>query len=223
MSGAVVPLPTARIRKVIAVTSPKGGTGKTTCSINLACAAAHDGWSVCAVDLDPQRNLERWSARRSRYPGLPQVTVISQNLPHFNLAMTRTTAFEVVIIDTPPGMHDNIGSIADIIDMADFVVVPTQTGIFDIETTVPWIEKVQRSKQDKVAFVMNRVNLRSSEVRDAQSYLNKKGRVCGVPIRDLTSVSRAMKTGHSVIDFGDEKAKQDFQDVWNWTSRELSL
>jgi chromosome partitioning protein len=41
----------------IAAISGKGGTGKTTTVINLACALAELGRSVLAVDMDPQANL----------------------------------------------------------------------------------------------------------------------------------------------------------------------
>lgn len=41
----------------IAMVSGKGGTGKTTTAINLACALAEQHFSVLAVDMDPQANL----------------------------------------------------------------------------------------------------------------------------------------------------------------------
>jgi chromosome partitioning protein len=46
--------------RVIAVANQKGGTGKTTTTVNLAAAIAETGRSVLVVDLDSQRNATDW-------------------------------------------------------------------------------------------------------------------------------------------------------------------
>jgi chromosome partitioning protein len=45
------------IPHAIAVATGKGGSGKTSIAANLAAIAAKAGWTVLAVDLDPQGNL----------------------------------------------------------------------------------------------------------------------------------------------------------------------
>jgi chromosome partitioning protein len=48
------------LARVIAVANLKGGTGKTTCSVNLAGSLAERGRKVLLVDFDPQASATVW-------------------------------------------------------------------------------------------------------------------------------------------------------------------
>jgi chromosome partitioning protein len=68
--------------KTIAVISQKGGSGKTTLSLNLAIAASNAGQHVVLIDLAPQQSASRWARLRTddapvimsgHAPNLPQL------------------------------------------------------------------------------------------------------------------------------------------------------
>lgn len=65
--------------RIIAVAVPKGGTGKTTTTINLGAALAEQGQRVLLVDFDPQGNLTQALGLR---PGDLEHTVYSE-IKHF--------------------------------------------------------------------------------------------------------------------------------------------
>lgn len=56
--------------KIVALTSDKGGMGKSTAILNLACAAAESGLDVAVLDLDARASIGRW-ARMRKIAGLP--------------------------------------------------------------------------------------------------------------------------------------------------------
>ncbi len=64
----------AAMARIIAVAVPKGGTGKTTTTLNLGAALAEQGQRVLLVDFDPQGNLTQALGLR---PGDLEHTVYS--------------------------------------------------------------------------------------------------------------------------------------------------
>jgi chromosome partitioning protein len=45
---------------IISFANPKGGAGKTTSALLLACELAEKGASIIIVDADPERWISQW-------------------------------------------------------------------------------------------------------------------------------------------------------------------
>ena len=61
------------MRRVIAVINQKGGSGKTTTTVNLAAALAKQKRRVLVVDLDPQASASSWLGIKDGGRGLLDV------------------------------------------------------------------------------------------------------------------------------------------------------
>ena len=122
--------------KVISVLAQKGGTGKTTLSVAIACAATADGLSIVIVDLDPQATASSWGDRRSS--GHP--VVLPAQPPRLPRVLDARAGVELAVVDTAPRVEQSAVAAAR---AADLVVVPCRPAVYDLETVVSTLDVVR--------------------------------------------------------------------------------
>jgi chromosome partitioning protein len=110
--------------KIIAVVNQKGGSGKTTVSMQLAGAIARQGKKVLVVDADPQGTATRWAASADDDNPFPASVV---GLSAANAKVHREVKkfvddYDCIIIDCPPAADSPVPQSALMI--ADIALVP---------------------------------------------------------------------------------------------------
>ena len=197
---------------VIAVANSKGGTGKTTLASALAVRAARESKRVAMVDLDPQKSLVAWWKRRGR----------SDNPTIFEGADTAGDAVEAleldgwdwVFLDGPPSY---LGVIQEMIEAADFVLIPVKPSVVDILATQDAIA-LAREADAAFAVVVNDAGPKERVADKARESLLS----FGVPILNTVIVHRvshitAMTVGKSAAEVNngrDKAAAEEVDALW---------
>lgn len=85
--------------KIVAVAMQKGGSGKTTTTVNLAAALAEKGLRVLVVDVDPQANATSWYGIRDAEKGV--FACLCENAP-IKAALHHTATKGVDVVASSP-------------------------------------------------------------------------------------------------------------------------
>ena len=117
----------------LAVSSLKGGVGKSTCAINLAFSCAKRGWKTLLVDVDPQGSVGlSLSPSAQAYTGLYEI--VNNGMPFDQVALrTKLETLKIVMAGKIPS-HDIskwCSSLQDGTRLAPFFKT-AQEGGFDI-------------------------------------------------------------------------------------------
>ena len=132
---------------IIAIVSQKGGSGKTTLSVNLAAAAEASGAIALIIDTDPQATASQWGAWRSERA--PEVIDSAPPRIQAKVGAAKEQGATFIVIDTPPHA-DRAASRA--VEAADLVLIPCRPSAFDLAAIRTTISLVRLF--DKPAFVV---------------------------------------------------------------------
>ena len=126
---------------VIVVANQKGGCGKTTTAVNLAGAFSARGMDVLLVDADPQGSAMKW---RGLCQGPFSVAVIALPMPVLDQELPgMAKKYDIVVVDTPPGMETITRSG---LVVADLAIIPLQPSPLDLWSGTDIIGLVKRAE-----------------------------------------------------------------------------
>jgi len=128
---------------VIAVLNPKGGTGKTTISTNLAGCLHKRGHSVLLVDSDPQGTALDWCAVQPDDADLPAVIGIDRPVLHKSIPQL-TGDYAYIVIDGSAKIAENTTSA---IRVADLVLIPVRHSGFDLWAVESLVEAIMTQQE----------------------------------------------------------------------------
>jgi chromosome partitioning protein len=203
--------------KVVAVTSQKGGTGKTTMSGHLAVQAERAGMGpVVLVDCDPQGSLTNWwNLRQGETPVLVQTSLAKLAS---DLDALRETGVQLVIIDTPPAIT---WTIVNVIKVADLVVIPVRPSPHDLAATGSTVDLIEGLGKPMV-FVVNSASQRARITAEAAVALSQHGTVAPSIIHHRTDFAAAMIDGRTVMELPRaERSTSEIELLWDYLESRL--
>ena len=124
------------------------------------------------------------------------------------MAEIETLDFDFVFIDTPPYLNEKLPELSK---LADVVVVPTKTGVYDLMAIEDTIDMIKSAKcEKKTLIVLNMVKHNSTLTTEMLEAIDRfKIEVAETHISDLVAFTRsAINNG-----INDEKAQKQIENL----------
>ena len=138
---------TKRRLRLVALVSPKGGTGKTSIAVNLAGSMKSSQRQTAVMDLDPRGAARRWASSGKGLPFEVHRFEPNQGAAAFRHTLSNLSSeVDVLIIDTPPGSG---ASTRLALQVADLVLIPAGASALDLEATRETIDAAHSARHGR--------------------------------------------------------------------------
>lgn len=208
---------------ILAILNPKGGSGKTTLSTNLARSLHEQDQRILLVDSDPQGSARDWHAATETNP-LPLVSLDRAN--NIKTLGSIADGYDWVIIDGAAKLEDIIASA---IKVADMVLIPVQPSPYDIWAASDLVDFIKARQEvtdgtPRAAFVITRMIEGTKLGQEIDAALEEYGfPVMQTRITQRQVYPQTAAEGLSVYDAQNPKAvaevKALMQEVQDWYSQ----
>lgn len=148
--------------QIFSVANQKGGTGKTTLSMNFAAGLAKRGRTLI-IDADPQGSAGQWCSLAPEDRLFPvSVIRVGGNL---SIEVKRFGQdYDFIVIDCPPTLET--GVMQQAIKSSDVVLIPVLPSPVDLWASIRLVEAIEQAKMQNRALrpyiVVNQLEPRSA-------------------------------------------------------------
>lgn len=152
----------------IAVGNKKGGVGKSTLTVHLACELAHRGRQVRVYDTDEQGTVTNWCSRGSLPIDCVGNPIENADQAHGFIHRVKADPSEVVMIDLPPHTQEATQAAVAVCDL--FIIPVTPSGA-DFTSTGKALALVRQGRElrngaPRALLVPSRVDRRTAFGRE---------------------------------------------------------
>ncbi len=192
--------------KAVLIANPKGGSGKTTLSTNIAGYLASRGQRVALLDMDRQRSATLWLAQRaSSLPAIRALEVDSEK---------RTEGMDWLVIDSPAALHGK--NLEHALKLVHRVVVPIAPSLYDIQASHEFLKSLNAMKAARKGRVLvgvagMRMAPRTRAAATLETFLKQLELPVLAYLREAQLYVNAAFEGKSIFDFPPHLAAQDVE------------
>ena len=202
--------------KIITAANQKGGSGKTTVSMQLAGSLARRGGRVLVVDADPQGTATRWAATaEDDHPFPASVVGLSAASTKVHREVKKfINDFQYIIIDCPPAADSPVPQSALLI--SDIVLVPVIPSPLDMWAAVGIKQVIfnmsEINEELQARLVLNQCQPRTTLTQETLEILPEFGLELSKTALHHRQVYRQSAVfGQTVHDLGNKVAIQEIE------------
>lgn len=190
--------------KTLLIANPKGGSGKSTLSVNIAGFLARRGDRVAMLDLDKQQSSALWLNMREF------------ELPPIELLGNKKSGqeFDWLVIDSPAGLHGK--NLSHALKLAHKIIVPVAPSLFDLHASRAFLEQLAaeksvRKKHCHIGIIGMRMSPRTRAAQALEHFLETFDLPVLAYLRETQVYVNAAFEGRSLFDLPPRLAERELE------------
>ncbi len=184
--------------KIIALLQQKGGSGKTTTTLNLTGGLRELGYKVLLADMDKDKpDAWSWAARNDQMKDLA-MQIDEKDAREALLKMK--PLYDFIVIDTPPNFQTAALKAAL---LADLVIIPTAPSGMDLSGLME-AKELALTADRPYRLLANRVNKNTNMCKSLLSVLAEDGHAFSAKIPQSVKFIEAETEGAYIGDYAKE-------------------